>query len=131
MFLKSSLIPPKLHFLKSSVFDIGLIRFGCNLFNVTHNPYRRTRRKISGSNNIVLKEQNRDNSSLGMQLAKQYREQSNNEPLSYYVQSDFTKWAQESEQAFADRYKQDNKVDFDTFLANYFSQAAKSGQVSN
>lgn len=37
------------------------LRFGCNLFNVTHNPYRRTRRKISGSNNIVFNKEGRNN----------------------------------------------------------------------
>ncbi|MGM0430056.1 MAG: glutamate--cysteine ligase [Pseudomonadota bacterium] len=98
-----------------------------DLYEWVLNPERTLSGQILG----LLKEENRDNSNLGMQLATQYREQFINEPLSYYAQSDFTQWAQESEQAFADRYKQDNKVDFDTFLANYFSQAAKSGQVSN
>ncbi len=86
---------------------------------------------LSGQILRLLKEEDRDNSNLGMQLAKQYREQLKNEPLSYYQQDDFAKWAAESEQAFEERYQQDNNVDFDTFLANYFKQAARSGQLAD
>jgi glutamate--cysteine ligase len=86
---------------------------------------------LSGQILRLLKEEDRDNSNLGMQLAKQYREQLKNEPLSYYKQDDFVKWAAESEQAFEERYQQDNNVDFDTFLANYFKQAERSGQVAD
>ncbi|WP_417441027.1 glutamate--cysteine ligase [Idiomarina sp.] len=86
---------------------------------------------LSGQILRLLKEEDRDNSNLGMQLAKQYREQLKNESLSYYQQDDFVKWAAESEQAFEERYQQDNNVDFDTFLENYFKQAARSGQVAD
>ena len=51
------------------------LRFGCNLFNVTYNPYRRTRRKISGSDNILLDEQNRDcTTKMGNKISKRTRD---------------------------------------------------------
>ncbi|MDV6317082.1 glutamate--cysteine ligase [Idiomarina sp. HP20-50] len=86
---------------------------------------------LSGQILQLLKEEDRDNSSLGMQLAKQYRAELNNRSLSYYEEKNFADWALESERAFEDRYEQDNNVDFDTFLANYFKQAARSGQKSD
>lgn len=82
---------------------------------------------LSGQIMHQLQSENWDNGRLGMLLAKQYRQDMQNAELEFYRQDDFNRWAQESEKAFTDRYEQDNKVDFDTFLANYFENAKQPG----
>lgn len=84
-------------------------------------------RTLSGQILKLLKDNNWDNSKLGMQLAHEYHDKLISEPLTYYTKEDFSRWATASEVAFEERYQQDNTVDFDTFLKEYFEHAARSG----
>ncbi|MGM0480970.1 MAG: glutamate--cysteine ligase [Pseudomonadota bacterium] len=82
---------------------------------------------LSGRIMTILQENDWDFSNLGMDLAHKYRTQMASEKLEYYQSDDFENWRTESEAAFSEREKQDNVVDFDTFLDNYFRQAKSSG----
>ncbi|KPD25029.1 glutamate--cysteine ligase [Idiomarina zobellii] len=84
-------------------------------------------RTLSGQIMHQLQSENWDNSRIGMLLAKKYRQEMTDSALEFYDKSDFSEWAQASEKAFSDRYEQDNTVDFDTFLANYFENAKQPG----
>lgn len=86
---------------------------------------------LSGQIMSILNENNWDFSRLGMDLAHKYRDQLSQEALEYYQESDFEQWRKASEEAFVARKINDNVVDFDTFLSNYFKQAARSGKADN
>lgn len=82
---------------------------------------------LSGQIMSTLKENDWDFSQLGMDLAHRYRDEFTRSELEFYQDKDFAEWKQQSEQAFAERKEQDNVVDFDHFLSDYFTAAAKSG----
>ncbi|MGM0524777.1 MAG: glutamate--cysteine ligase [Pseudomonadota bacterium] len=85
---------------------------------------------LSGQIMSILKENHWDFSALGMDLAHKYRSRMSAEPLEFYQDSDFECWCADSQQAFEARKETDNAVDFDTFLDNYFSEAAKPGKTT-
>ena len=82
---------------------------------------------LSGQIMSTLKENDWDFSQLGMDLAHRYRDEFTRSELELYQDKDFADWKEKSEQAFAERKEQDNVVDFDHFLRDYFTAAAKSG----
>ena len=82
---------------------------------------------LSGRIMSILKENNWDFSTLGMDLAHKYRTEFIQSQLEHYQAEDFEHWKLASEAAFEERKKQDNVVDFDRFLSNYFAEAAKPG----
>lgn len=82
---------------------------------------------LSGQIMHTLKNNNWDFSRLGMDLAHRYQDELKQSALEFYSADEFSLWRQQSEQAFADRKAQDNGVDFDQFLENYFAHAAQPG----
>ncbi|RUO78863.1 glutamate--cysteine ligase [Idiomarina tyrosinivorans] len=80
---------------------------------------------LSGQWMALLKEQGLDNSELGMQLAKKYRQQLLGETLEVFTDAQFEQWREASEAAFAEREKASQHCSFDEFLADYFTKAAQ------
>lgn len=78
---------------------------------------------LSGQLMRILTEQNIDNGRLGMQLARQYREQLQ-QPMSYYSTEQFVQWAKQSWQQQQQRELHDQASSFDDYLDEYFRTAS-------
>ncbi len=78
---------------------------------------------LSGQVMAQLKAQNLDNGALGMLLASQYKQAFNSE-FSFFSQDEFERMRDASIAAQQQREEQDQGTSFDTFLEEYFKQAA-------
>lgn len=78
---------------------------------------------FSGRFLTLLREQNLDNSELGMLLAKQYKADLQ-APLSHFTEAQFKAWAETSIAEQKALEQQDATTDFGEFLSDYFRRAA-------
>lgn len=77
---------------------------------------------LSGQMMKLMQQQGMDNSTLGLQLAQQYREQLQ-QPLRYFTEAQFEQWTQASIAEQAAREAQDAEHSFAAFLDDYFAHA--------
>lgn len=78
---------------------------------------------LSGQFLSLLRDQKLDNSELGMQLAKQYKNELQ-QPLTHFTTEQFATWAQASLAEQRALEQQDAGSDFSEFLREYFRRAA-------
>lgn len=78
---------------------------------------------LSGQFLSLLRDEQMDNSELGMQLAKQYKTELL-QPLSHFTAEQFATWAQASLAEQRALEQQDAGSDFSAFLTDYFRRAA-------
>ncbi|RUO48727.1 glutamate--cysteine ligase [Pseudidiomarina aquimaris] len=77
---------------------------------------------LSGRMLAMMREENLDNSHLGMRLARAYQKELA-QPLRYFSEADFSAWTQASIAEQEAREQEDEGTSFDDFLDNYFAQA--------
>ncbi|RUO60644.1 glutamate--cysteine ligase [Pseudidiomarina insulisalsae] len=77
---------------------------------------------LSGQMLALMREEHLDNSHLGMQLAKRYREELQ-QPLRYFTEQQFEQWTQASIDEQTAREEKDAGTSFDHFLEDYFVKA--------
>lgn len=77
---------------------------------------------LSGQLLAIMRDENLDNSHLGMRLARSYREQLK-QPLRYFSEADFAQWTQASIAEQEAREQHDHGSSFDDFLDAYFRKA--------
>ncbi|WP_051986629.1 glutamate--cysteine ligase [Pseudidiomarina atlantica] len=82
---------------------------------------------LSGQLLRILRDENMDNSHLGMRLAKAYRTELS-QPLRYFSEADFAAWRDASIAEQQQREQQDAKTSFAAYLDAYFAKAAVAGQ---
>lgn len=80
---------------------------------------------LSGQFMTILREQNLDNSELGMRLAQHYKNDMTS-PLQFYTEAQFKTWAEQSLAAQVAVEEKDHGHSFDEFLQAYFTHAAES-----
>lgn len=77
---------------------------------------------LSGRMLAMMRDENLDNSHLGMRLARAYRQELE-QPLKYFSEADFAAWTQASIAEQEAREQQDAGTSFDDFLTTYFARA--------
>lgn len=77
---------------------------------------------FSGQMMKLMRDQDMDNSCLGMELARQYRAQLQ-QPLRYFTEAQFEQWTATSIAKQAEREADDAGSSFDAFLDDYFAKA--------
>lgn len=77
---------------------------------------------LSGRMLAMMREENLDNSYLGMRLAKAYQKELA-QPLRYFSEADFAEWTKLSIAEQEAREQKDHGTSFDAYLDNYFAQA--------
>ncbi|WP_411359911.1 glutamate--cysteine ligase [Pseudidiomarina sp. YC-516-91] len=82
---------------------------------------------LSGQLLSILRDENVDNSRLGMRLAKAYRTELS-QPLRYFSEADFVAWRDASIAEQQQREQQDANTSFAAYLDAYFAKAAEAGQ---
>lgn len=70
----------------------------------------------------ILREENIDNSQLGLRLAKEYKKQLD-QPLRHFSETDFERWRDASIAEQEAREQDDTGTCFDDYLATYFENA--------
>lgn len=77
---------------------------------------------LSGQMLRILREENIDNSQLGLRLAKEYKKQLD-QPLRHFSETDFERWRDASIAEQEAREQDDTGTCFDDYLATYFENA--------
>lgn len=77
---------------------------------------------LSGRMLALMREENLDNSHLGMRLARAYRKELE-QPLKQFSEADFAAWTKASIAEQEEREQHDQGSSFDTFLDEYFAKA--------